>query len=103
MGLARIELRQFGKRLIEEQDFAVHRLRRDALGVVEAHPQCGSGATYGPMRSGVINQNSSHHVRRHTEKVCAILPRHTPLADQSDVGLMDQCRWLQRVIWSLVP
>jgi hypothetical protein len=55
------------------------------------------------MRSGVINQNSSHHVRRHTEKVCAILPRHTPLADQSDVGLMDQCRWLQRVIRSLVP
>jgi hypothetical protein len=54
------------------------------------------------MRSGVINQNPSHHLRGYSKKVCAILPRDAPLSNKSDVRLMNQGRRLERVIRTLV-
>jgi hypothetical protein len=46
----------------------------------------------------VINQNPSHHLRRHPEEVCAVLPVDLILTGQSKEGLVNKRRWLQRVI-----
>ena len=42
-----------------------------------------------------------HHLRRQTKKVRPVLPIHTGLLDQPEIGLMHQGRCLQRVIGPL--
>src|SRR5215510_10856209 len=50
---------------------------------------------------GEIHQNPPHQLRRHAEKVRAILPLHLPDIHQLQVDLVDERRRLQRVIGTL--
>jgi hypothetical protein len=54
------------------------------------------------MRARVIDQDPSHHLRRHAEEVRSILPADPLLTDQPEIRLMDQSGRLQRVIPTLV-
>jgi len=51
--------------------------------------------------SRVVDQDPAHGLRRHGEEVCTVLPLHARLVDESDPGLVHQCRTLQRVIAAL--
>src|SRR5688572_15879589 len=50
------------------------------------------------MRARVVNQDAAHHLRSHAEEMCAVLPGHLSLINQTQVSLMDQGRGLQCVI-----
>ena len=50
----------------------------------------------------MINQNSAHHLRRHTEKVRSALPIYRMLFDQLEISLMNQSGGLQSVVASLM-
>jgi hypothetical protein len=43
----------------------------------------------------VIDQESAHHLTRHTIEVCAVSPVDVSLVDQFHVGLVDQCGGLE--------
>jgi hypothetical protein len=45
----------------------------------------------------VIDEDATHHLRRHAEEVGAILPDHALLSNQAQIRLMNQGRRLQRV------
>src|SRR4026207_2405351 len=45
----------------------------------------------------MIDEHAPHHLRRDPEELCAILPGRA-LIDESQIGLIDQRRRLQRVI-----
>ena len=45
----------------------------------------------------MIDEHAPHHLRRYPQKLCAILPGCV-LIDESQVGLIYERRWLQRVI-----
>ena len=48
-----------------------------------------------PDGPGLIHPNPPHHLRRDAEEVRADLSRHAPLADQAQVGPVDERRRLQ--------
>jgi hypothetical protein len=50
-----------------------------------------------PARPGarVIHQHPPHHLRRGGEEVGAVLPVLLVMRDEAQVGLVDQCRWLE--------
>ena len=54
------------------------------------------------MRPGVVHQDSSHQLSGHTEELRAILPARVVLINQFEIGLVDECRGLERVIGPLV-
>jgi len=51
----------------------------------------------------VVHQNPSHHLRRHTEKMRAILPGHALLADQAQVRFVYQSGGLECVVAPFPP
>src|SRR5215211_7622617 len=53
------------------------------------------------MAAGIINENSTHHLRRDGEKVRPVIPFNISLIDESDKCFVDQCRSLKRVAGSL--
>jgi hypothetical protein len=55
------------------------------------------------MRPGVVDQNPSHYLRRHPEKVGAVLPLDTTLAYKANVRLVNECRRLEGVIRTFTP
>jgi len=50
----------------------------------------------------MIDQDPSHHLRRHAKEMRAVLPGNSLLTDQPEVRLVDQCCRLQRVVPTLV-
>jgi hypothetical protein len=55
------------------------------------------------MTTGVVDQDSAHHLCGHTEEVRSTPPIDTALIDQPQVSLVDQRGRLQRVSGSLAP
>ena len=51
----------------------------------------------------VVDEDTPHHLRRDTEKLRAVLPRHTILTYKADVRLVHQRRGLKRVVRPLAP
>src|SRR5689334_11582874 len=52
------------------------------------------------MRARVIDENTSHHLRRDSKKLRPILPAHAVLLGKFQEKLVDECGWLQRVFAS---
>ena len=50
------------------------------------------------MPTRVIDEHPSHHLRRHGEKVSAVLPGDGVLPCQTDISLMDECCGLECVV-----
>ena len=53
------------------------------------------------MTPGMVDENAAHGLRGHTEEVGSVLPRNPTLIHEPQVGLVDQCRSLERVIGAL--
>ena len=51
----------------------------------------------------MIDEDAPHHLRGEAEELRAVLPRDPFLSDQPQVRLVDDSRWLQCVIPSLLP
>ena len=51
----------------------------------------------------MIDQDAAHRSRRDGEKMAAVFPAGGRLVGQAQVGFVDECRWLERVIGPLVP
>jgi len=69
--------------------------------LVERHPHPTARSLPALMMPGVIDENPSHHLRRHSQELCAVLPDDLMLACQSKVRLVDECSRLQSVAWPL--
>jgi hypothetical protein len=54
------------------------------------------------VRPGVVHQDAPHQLRGHTEELGTILPARMVLINQFAIGLVDECRGLQRVLDPLV-
>jgi hypothetical protein len=54
------------------------------------------------MTAGMVNQNAAHRLRGDTEKVCAILPIHTCLIYEFEIGFVHERGRLQGVIRTLL-
>jgi hypothetical protein len=51
----------------------------------------------------VIHEDAPHHLRRDAEELRAVLPLCAVLIDQPQVGFVNECGRLQRVIGALTP
>jgi hypothetical protein len=51
----------------------------------------------------MIDQDASHHPRGDPEEMGTILPGDVVLPHQTQIGLMHERGWLQRVVRSLAP
>jgi len=61
------------------------------------HPDAGARTLGRLMFADVIDEDSTHHLRRDTEKVRATLPGDALLPHEPRVSLMDERRWLESV------
>ena len=89
----------FGERLGLDPAF-VRRIFREILDDSVRRQQDAlqtTAALVGVAPARVIHQNLTHGARRDGEEVRAVLPVDRGLVHQSQVGLVDQCRRLQRV------
>src|SRR5262249_20858174 len=48
-------------------------------------------------RAGAIDENAPHHLRRDGEELRAVLPLRAPLIDETQIRLVHERGWLQRV------
>ena len=51
----------------------------------------------------MIDQQTTHYLRSHSEEVSSVLPVYARLIDESYIGLMDQCSRLKRVVGTFTP
>ncbi len=68
-----VSARQIAQRLIEHQDLAGARLGRADM-VVQRHFHIDARAFDDVMPTRMIDEHAPHHLRRHAEEMCAILP-----------------------------
>jgi hypothetical protein len=62
-----------------------------------------ASALAGHAIASVVEEDAAHDLCRYSKKVRTILPPRTCLAYQPQVGLVDQCRGLERVPRPLTP
>ena len=79
LDLTRIEARQFGQGLIDQQQLAFPRLDGTDV-IVERDFERRAWPFRGLMRPRVVDQNAPHHLRRDAEKMRPILPNDAPLS-----------------------
>jgi hypothetical protein len=70
--------------------------------LVHRNAALAAGTLGRPMRPRVIHEDTPHHPRRDTEEVRPVLPRDTLLPDQPEIGLVNECCRLKRVIATLL-
>ena len=95
--LLRIDGHELLERPIERQHVAVARRHR-ANAIVQRHAHRAAEALAAALSLRVIDQDAAHHLRRHAEEVRAVLPDDALLADEPQVGLVNERRRLQRVL-----
>jgi hypothetical protein len=55
------------------------------------------------VRTGVIDQDTAHDVRRDREEMSAALPAHAALIDELEIRLVDERRRGKRMVAALTP
>ena len=100
LALFRVELAQPGEGVVQgdQVDVAVGSWC-DAL--VERHHATPAAPLGGVALARVVHENAAHHLRRDAEEVRPALPLNPILVDQPKIRLIDQRRWLQRMVGTL--
>src|SRR4029077_21208527 len=82
--------------LMDGDDFGTAFVRNNQT-FVQRQCTCTASAFGRATTTSVINQNSSHHLRRDREKMRAVLPMHVTLVDQAKKGFIYKSRCLWRI------
>ena len=69
----------------------------------QRHFDFASSSFAGLPSASMVHQDLAHQPRRHSKEMRAVLPVGARLIDESQVGLMDKRRWLQRVALAFFP
>ena len=85
------------ERLVEQKQLTVRRLARTHA-FIQCHSHGRAKALASPVPSGVIDEYPTHQLRGNAVEVRAILPDDMLLPNQSEVRLVDECRWLKCVV-----
>jgi hypothetical protein len=97
LSLAYIERRELGERFIEHHDIEPARLGRGDL-VVEVGAHRRALALGSATRPCVVDEDPSHHLRRHAVELAAVLPRDAVSTGQPHERLVHQGRRLERMV-----
>jgi hypothetical protein len=101
-GFLRIEGLQVFQSLMHGKEFNLW-LVADLFVAIKRYSVLLSAALRGLTTTGVIDQDISHQSGGETIKLRAILPLNFLLIHQPQVRLVNQRRWLQRVVRTLPP
>ena len=96
LAFLRIELSQPFERLIQSHALGSSFVRQ-VHGVIKRHLNSSASALCREATASIVNQDAPHHLSSDPKKMGAILPGDI-LIDQPEIRLVDQGRWLQRVI-----
>src|SRR5262245_33337673 len=99
LGLTLVERGKAGERLVESHQVGGP-LAASHLRFLDRNP-FGSGSLLGIPCTGVVHQNLAHQMSRKAEKMGTAFPLRLLLVHESEIGFMDQRRWLERMIRAL--
>jgi len=100
LGLTRVKACQLTQSLIDQQQLTFAGLN-GGQSVVKGDFKGWRRPLRGVTGPCVVDEDAAHHLRRDSEEVRPILPPDTLLTEEPEIGFMDQCRRLERVVRAL--